>query len=80
MSGGVMSPVASGGNLYFTGELGDVFVIPATSQFSVLATNKLDGLCLATPAISDGTLFFRTTEKLLAIRGSGTGIRKSAVQ
>jgi len=62
------SPVAAGGNLYFTGELGDVFVIPAASQFSVLATNKLDGLCLATPAISDGTLYFRTTEKLLAIR------------
>ena len=62
------SPVAAGGNLYFTGELGDVFVIPATGKFSVLATNKLDGLCLATPAISDGILFFRTTENLLAIR------------
>jgi len=61
------SPVSAGGNLYFTGELGDVFVIPATDKFSVLATNKLDGLCLATPAISDGTIFFRTTEKLLAI-------------
>ncbi len=62
------SPVAADGKLYFTGELGDVFVIPATRKFSLLATNKLDGLCLATPAISDGTLFFRTTEKLLAIR------------
>ena len=31
------------------------------------ATNKLGGLCLSTPAISDGTLFFRTTEKILAV-------------
>ena len=61
------SPVAADSKLYFTGEQGDVFVIPATNKFTVLATNKLDGLCLATPAISDGALFFRTTEKLVAI-------------
>jgi outer membrane protein assembly factor BamB len=61
------SPVAANGRLYFTGEQGDVFVIPATETFSVMDTNKIDGICLATPAISDGALFFRTTEKLLAI-------------
>lgn len=61
------SPVAANGKLYFAGEQGDVFVIPATNQFTVLKTNKLGGLCLATPAISEGTLFFRTTEKLLAV-------------
>jgi outer membrane protein assembly factor BamB len=61
------SPVAANGKLYFTGEQGDVFVIPASEQFGVLATNKLGGLCLATPAISENTLFFRTTEKLLAV-------------
>lgn len=63
------SPVSAGGNLYFTGEQGDVFVIPATEKFSVIATNKLDGICLTTAAIADGTMFFRTTEKLLAIGG-----------
>jgi len=42
-------------------------VLPATNQFSVLATNKLGGLCLSTPAISEDTLFFRTTEKLVAV-------------
>src|SRR5262249_1119530 len=34
------SPVASNGKLYFTGELGDVFVVPASEKFSVLAKNK----------------------------------------
>lgn len=61
------SPVAAGGKLYFTGERGDVFVLPASEQFSVIATNKLGGICLSTPAISEGILFFRTTEKLIAI-------------
>ena len=61
------SPVSDGKNLYFTGEQGDVFVIPAVEKFSVLATNSIGGICLATPAISDGTLFFRTTEKLVAV-------------
>ena len=61
------SPVAARGKLFITGEQGDVFVLPATAQFSVLATNRIDGICLATPAISDGAIFFRTTEKLIAI-------------
>jgi outer membrane protein assembly factor BamB len=63
------SPVSAKGKLYFTGEQGDVFVIAATEKLSVLATNSLGGVCLATAAISDGTLFFRTTEKLVAIGG-----------
>ncbi len=61
------SPVAAKDKIYFTGEQGDVFILPATNQFRVLATNQLGGLCLSSPAISDGTLFFRTTGKLIAI-------------
>jgi len=61
------SPVAAKDRLYFTGETGDVFVLAATSKFSVLATNQLGGLSLSTPAISDNSIFFRTTEKLIAV-------------
>ncbi len=61
------SPVAARDNLYFTGEQGEVFVVPATNQFSVLATNKLGGICLATPAISEGTIYFRTVENIVAV-------------
>ena len=64
------SPVSADGKLYFTGEQGDVFVVAATNKFTLLATNRLDGLCLATPAIADRTLLFRTTEKLLAVGGN----------
>ena len=61
------SPVSDGRHLYFTSELGNVFVIPATGKFSVAAINKLEETCLATPAISDGALFFRTRDKLVAV-------------
>lgn len=61
------SPVSDGRHLYVTSELGNVMVIPAADKFSIVATNKLGETCLATPAISDGTLFFRTREKLIAI-------------
>src|SRR5262245_46209871 len=61
------SPVAARGRLYFTSEQGDVFVLPATNRFSVLATNRLGGISLSTPAISEGRLYFRTTEKMVAV-------------
>jgi outer membrane protein assembly factor BamB len=61
------SPVSDGRNLYFTGEMGDVYVVPAGPKFSVAATNKLAEICMATPAISHGTLFFRTREHVVAI-------------
>jgi outer membrane protein assembly factor BamB len=61
------SPVAAKDKIYFTSEQGNVFVIPATNHFSVLATNTLGGLCLSTPAVSKGTIFFRTVGKVVAV-------------
>ncbi len=61
------SPVSDGKNLYFTSEVGNVYVIPANGSFSVAATNALYETCLSTAAISDGTLFYRTRHELLAI-------------
>lgn len=61
------SPVSDGRNLYITSELGNVFVVPATEKFSVVAKNSLGETCLSTPAISEGTMFFRTRDKLIAV-------------
>ena len=61
------SPVSDGRHLYFASEVGNVYVVPADGKFSVVATNKLGETCMASPAISDGTLFFRTREHLTAI-------------
>ena len=61
------SPVGAGGKVYFTAESGDVFVVAPETKLTVIATNQLGDVCLSTPAMSDGTLFFRTREHLMAI-------------
>ena len=64
------SPVASGGKIYYTSEIGDVVVVKAgTPELKILARNPLGETCLSTPAISGGTLFFRTRGHLIAIAG-----------
>jgi len=66
------SPVSDGRNVYFTSEQGVVFAVAAANKYSLAGSNELLGTCLATPAISEGTLFFRTREKLIAV-GTGSG-------
>ena len=61
------SPVASNGRLYFTSEEGDVYVIKAGTAFEQLAVNPLGEVAMATPAISEGTMFFRTRGHLVAV-------------
>ena len=60
-------PVSDGRHLYFSGETGRVVVMPVADKFSTVATNELGAICMASPAIADGTLFFRTRSKLVAI-------------
>ena len=66
------SPVSDGRQVYFTSEQGVVFVVAAADTYSLVGKHELHETCLATPAISDGSLFFRTREKLVAV-GSGRG-------
>lgn len=61
------SPVSDGRHLYFAGETGKVLVVPASDKFSSVATNDLGDICMATPAISEGMLLFRTQTKLIAV-------------
>jgi outer membrane protein assembly factor BamB len=76
LEGGVgftASPVASDGKLYFTSEDGQVHVVKAGATFEDLATNPLGEVCMATPAVSDGVLFFRTQAHVIAIGGNEAG-------
>jgi outer membrane protein assembly factor BamB len=61
------SLVAGDGKVYFTNEDGDVYVVKAGSTFEVLATNPLGDVAMATPAISEGVLYFRTAKNIVAI-------------
>jgi outer membrane protein assembly factor BamB len=54
------SPVAADGRIYFPSEEGDIRVVGAGPSYQVLAVNKMDDACMATPAISDGMIFVRT--------------------
>jgi outer membrane protein assembly factor BamB len=65
------SPVSDGRNIFFTSEAGKIYVVPAGPTFDVAINNKMGETCMATPALSSGTLFFRTRENLVAI-GSDT--------
>jgi outer membrane protein assembly factor BamB len=67
MTGFSASGVAADGKLYFSSEEGDIFVLKAGPEFEVIATNSMKDECMATPAISEGTLFFRTHHYLIAV-------------
>jgi outer membrane protein assembly factor BamB len=66
-TGFTASPVASDGKLFYTAEDGDVYVVAAGPEFRLLGTNPLGEIALSTPAIFDGTLFFRTRDHMVAI-------------
>ena len=61
------SGIAADGKLYFSSEDGNVYVIKAGPEFQLLAKNALKDICMATPAISGNTLFFRTQHYLIAV-------------
>jgi len=61
------SGIAAGDKLYFTSEEGNIFVVQAGPEFKLLAKNALKDVCMASPAISGNTLFFRTQHSLIAV-------------
>ena len=61
------SPLAGDGHLYFTAEDGRVLVVKAGPEYEIVAINELNESVLATPAISEGAMFFRTQNSLIAV-------------
>jgi outer membrane protein assembly factor BamB len=61
------SPIANDGKVYLANEDGQVFVIKAGPQYELMALNETGSSVLATPAISEGRLLFRTQRELIAI-------------
>ena len=64
----ISSLVAGDGKIYCPAENGTVHVLKAGRKLELLASNQLGEPCLATPAISEGVIYFRTTGSLIAIR------------
>ena len=63
----VASLVAADDKIYCTAEDGTVFVLAPGPEFKLLSRNRLGESCLATPAISQGVIYFRTVHSLIAI-------------
>jgi outer membrane protein assembly factor BamB len=61
------SPVAADGRLYFFSEQGEGRVIKAGPEFDLLAVNPVDDYVMATPAISNGSLFVRSQHFLISL-------------
>jgi len=62
------SPVAGDGKLYFTSEEGDVHVRKAGKELEPVCVSPLGEICMATPAIANGVLVFRTIGHVVAIK------------
>ena len=62
------SPVAANGKVYLASEEGHIFVLNAGPAYELLAQNDMGESVLATPAISEGALLYRTKDHLLAIK------------
>jgi len=61
------SPIGVDGKVYIASEHGKVVVLRAAGDWEILAINEFDGDIYATPAMSEGTLYIRTTNALYAI-------------
>jgi len=65
------SPVAADGKVYLASEEGHVYVLKAGPSFEVVAENDMGESVLATPAISEGVLIYRTQGHVIAVAGGG---------
>ncbi len=63
----IASLVAADGKIYAASEHNSVHVLSAGPEFKPIANNPMGEPCFATPAISEGVLYFRTTQSLVAI-------------
>jgi outer membrane protein assembly factor BamB len=66
-SGFSASPVAADGKIYLSNEDGEILVVLAGKKFTQVATNSMGELLMATPALSEGVMFVRTSGGLIAI-------------
>ncbi len=65
------SAVAAGGNLYFVDDYGVTFVVKAGPTYELVAKNELGEACYASPALSRGRIYIRTSQSLFCIGEAG---------
>ncbi|HYV06153.1 MAG TPA: PQQ-binding-like beta-propeller repeat protein [Blastocatellia bacterium] len=66
-SGFSASPIASDGKLYLSNEDGEMLVIAAGQKFTHIATNSMGEMLMATPALSEGVMYVRSSASVFAV-------------
>jgi len=66
-SGFSASPVIADGKLYLSNEDGEMLVVAAGQKFAHIATNSMGELLMATPALSEGMMYVRSSSSLFAV-------------
>jgi outer membrane protein assembly factor BamB len=66
-SGYSASPVAADGRIYLSSEDGEMLVVMAGPAFKHIATNSMGEPLMATPALSEGVMYVRSSRTLFAI-------------
>lgn len=66
------SPWACNGYVYFLNESGLTYVVKAGAEYVLVATNDLNELCLASPAVAGDKLLIRTASHLYCITEGAT--------
>ena len=61
------SPVAGDGKVYLFSETGETVVLQAGRELHILQRNDLGERVVSSPAVSDGRIFIRTDESLVAV-------------
>ena len=61
------SSMASGGKVYLFDETGQTIVLAAGREPTILAQNNLNVRTIASPAASNGNIFIRSDQQLIAV-------------
>jgi outer membrane protein assembly factor BamB len=61
------SPLFADGRIYVSNREGETFVLAPGKEYKLLATNKLEGAIMASPAAVDEALYLRTENALYRI-------------
>ena len=65
------SPVAADGKIYFVSETGETIVLRSGREPRIIARNDIGERLIASPAISNGQIFLRGDDRLIAVGSRG---------
>ena len=64
------SPVAADGKIYFVSETGETIVLKSGREPVIVARNDVGERLIASPAISNGSIYLRSDDRLICIKSA----------